>query len=269
MESPLSDPVPSEATVSLHNVSVQLNGIAVLQDVSFEIRRGEMVALVGSNGAGKSSVANVICGYYRPYIGEVVVSGVNTTQAGPARCAQLGVRRSFQSVSHLSGLQVVELVMLGAEVAWGSSLLGSYVSSPRQRRAERAARSRAMDLLEMAGLDAYAERVLDSCPYGIRKLADVVRTFMSDTCNVLILDEPTSGISEPERESLRGLIEAFRTQQAVQSLLIIDHDVAFVRQMCPRAVVLESGGVLASGACDEVLADSRVLASFIGSRGGE
>jgi branched-chain amino acid transport system ATP-binding protein len=248
-------------TVRVDNVSLTLNGVNVLTDVSFVVDPGECVGLVGANGAGKSSVANVLCGYYRPNSGAVQIDG---RPRQSSRHGLQGVCRSFQSVSHMRGLTVQELVMLGLEGSWRSSIIGSYIGTPGSRRAERAARRRAHEILVMAQLSQFAHARLSDCPYGVRKLVDVVRTFVLPGSDVVILDEPTSGIADSERERIRELILELSRIAEVRSMLIIDHDVSFIRSLCPRLVVLEAGRVLAHGAADEVLAQDRVIVSFLG-----
>lgn len=256
----------SPAITSLQEVNLTLNSVRVLSDINLEVYPNEIVGLVGANGAGKSSVANVLCGYYKPTSGKVFLRDFDVTIAQSARFASLGVRRSFQNVSYLKGLAVYELVMLGAETTWRSALGNSYLGQRKTRHEERIVREDAMELLENTGLGEFAKRAIDNCPYGIRKLADVARAFMGSSSTLTVLDEPTSGIGEPEREHLVQMINTLRNSRPVGSLLIVDHDVGFIRSLCNRVIVLEAGRVLADGASDEVFADRRVITSFVGSR---
>lgn len=249
-------------TVQLDGVTLTLNEVTVLTEVSLAVHPGECVGLVGANGAGKSSVANILCGYYRPSAGAVLIAGEPRRDS---RRGQQGVCRSFQSVSHVQGLTAQELVMLGLEGGWKSSLAGSYIGTRRSRRAEREARDQAQEILSMAGLAKFSKERLADCPYGVRKLVDVVRTFVLPHSHVVILDEPTSGIADSERDGIRELILKLSSMASAQSMLIIDHDVAFIRSLCRRLVVLEAGNVLADGPAESVLAQPRVILSFLGS----
>lgn len=250
--------------VSLGDVTLQLNGVSILSDVSFEINPGEAVGLVGANGAGKSSVANVICGYYRPSAGTVLFEGRNLAGQSSSQIAGMGVRRSFQSVSYLNGLSMCEFVMLGGEPAWPTGLRDSYLRSARSRRVEERTELEALNLLEKVGLNEFAQRRIETCPYGARKFADVARAFMASPSKLVILDEPTSGVGKSERERLVSIINGLDEASSVESLLIVDHDVGFIRTLCKRVIVMEEGRILADGDCDEVLGDPRVIASFVG-----
>lgn len=263
-----SESSKDQVLAALTDVKLELNGVQVLSDIGFQIRPGEVIGLVGANGAGKSSVANVLCGYYKPTSGTVELDGSDISKGQPAKIAKMGVRRSFQSVSYLSGISVYELVMLGAEVTWPVGLLNSYFQGRITRREEQKVRSDAMDLLERAGLSDFAYHRIEGCPYGVRKFADVARAFMTDSARLVILDEPTSGVGEAERERLVKMIDELRHSRSIGSLLIVDHDVGFIRKLCKRVIVLEEGRVLADGNCNDVLGDSRVIASFVGSKRG-
>lgn len=251
---------------SLVGVDLTLNEVSVLSNIDLSVNFGEVVGLVGSNGAGKSSIANVLCGYYRPTSGKVLLGGQDMTFRSPTKFANMGVRRSFQSVSYIKGLSISELVMLGAESTWSASFTTSYLLTRRSRTVEKKTREEALDLLESIGLAEFSDRPVEDCPYGVRKFADVARAFMTSASTIVILDEPTSGIGEPERQILGKMINDLRKVRSIGSLLVVDHDIGFIRTLCSRVVVLEEGRVLADGLSKDVFDDRRVIASFVGSK---
>lgn len=261
----MPDDVPSSTLAALREVDLTLNGIRVLSNVNLEVYPDEIVGLVGANGAGKSSVANVLCGYYKPTSGRVFLGGEDVSSLASARFANMGVRRSFQSVSYLRGLSIHELVMLGAEATWPAALGNSYFHTRKNRNVERIVSAEARELLAKVELGAFADRTIEDCPYGVRKLADVARAFMTHSSRIIILDEPTSGVSEAERKNLVEMIGTLQHSRSVGSLLVVDHDVGFIRSLCKRVIVLEEGSVLADGPCEKVFADRRVIASFVGT----
>ena len=250
----------------LSEVGLTINGVQILSDISLSVGLDEIVGLVGSNGAGKSSVANVLCGYYRPTKGKVFLNGTDVTHTPAVKFTDMGVRRSFQNVSYLRGLSINELVMLDAEATWPVSFLSSYLLRRSSKIAELKVMREATELLGSVGLGSYEHRMVEDCPYGVRKFADVVRAFMAPKSTIVILDEPTSGIGEVERSLLTNMIQALRESRSIGALLVVDHDVSFIRSLCSRIVVLEEGKVLTSGPADEVFEDRRVISSFVGSR---
>jgi ABC-type branched-subunit amino acid transport system ATPase component len=259
----IEDAIKTEVA-SLTEVDLILNGVRILSDINLKVDADEIVGLVGSNGAGKSSVANVLCGYYRVNAGRILLGGLDLTHSSVSKFAAVGIRRSFQSASYLRGLSICELVMLGAESTWRTSIASSYGLTHTSRRIERNVRREALELLDGIGLAGFSERKTEDCPYGVRKFADVARAFMGGKNALVILDEPTSGIAESQREVLSKMIRDLRESRAVGALLVVDHDIGFIRSLCTRVVVLEAGKVLAEGLCGDVFEDPRVLESFVG-----
>lgn len=240
---------------------------ALFKDLSLslgDVGTPSIVALIGTNGSGKSALANVISGYYRLSSGSVEIGGRDLTRMRPTQRAQNGVRRSFQNVSGIGGMTLLSYVTLGWEPVWPQPIVNTVLGRRKARRYEREVAERTMALIAEVGLSEYYDRPLESCPYGVRKIADVVRAIGTAPGTVALLDEPTSGVSQSERGTVMDVIRhAFASAQC-ELVVIIDHDVAFVRELCPSSVVLEAGKVLASGATDEVLALDRVAISFAG-----
>lgn len=230
-----------------------------------------IVALIGTNGSGKSALANVISGNYRLSAGIVEIGGRDMTRMRPAARARKGVRRSFQNVSGIGGMTLLSYVTLGWEPVWPQPIVSTVIGRLKARRYEREIAEQTRALIADVGLAEYYDRPLEACPYGVRKVADVVRAIGTAPGTVALLDEPTSGVSQSERGTVIQVIRRAFADSQCELMVIIDHDVAFVRELCPASVVLEAGKVLASGATDEVLAMDRVAISFAGvaeRRGG-
>jgi len=229
-----------------------------------EVGQPSIVALIGTNGSGKSALANVVSGYYRLSAGSVLIADRDVTRLGPAQRARQGVRRSFQNVSGIGGMTLLSYVTLGWEPVWGQPLLNTVIGRPKARRAERDGAERTLALLVDVGLGEYFDQPLESCPYGVRKVADVVRAIGTAHGTVALLDEPTSGVSQSERGIVLDVIRSAFASGQCQLAIVIDHDVAFVRELCPSSIVLEAGKVLASGRTEDVLQMERVAVSFAG-----
>ncbi len=250
------------SAVDLSQVSVQLGSVRALDGVSVTFEEGIRVGVVGPNGAGKTTLANVVCGYYHPITGRIAIHGTDVTRLAPARIAQLGVGRSLQSVGRVQGITALQFLTLGLETRWPVGLAHTVLGTPAGRRTERWARATATSLLEEMDLARYGPVPLEDCPYGVRKYVDVLRTLVG-RARVVLLDEPTSGLSDEERSEMHYLLARW-TSESPTTLLLIDHDVGFVRGLCSRSVALDAGKLVAAGPTDEVLADPRVIRSFTG-----
>jgi branched-chain amino acid transport system ATP-binding protein len=249
--------------IDVKAIAVRMGGRDIISDISVTVTSGESVGLVGANGSGKSSLLNAMCGYYPIRTGSVEVLGKASHGMRPDDIAKLGIGRSFQSVGRFESLTVEQFVMLGFERSWEGSRGGVLCFSPQSRRREREALVRVAELLTTANLAGYRHRRLSQCPYGARKIVDVIRA-IAGRPRILLLDEPTSGVDAGSVEALRDLCMWFMTDGAGEALVIVDHDVPFVRSICPRLVALSAGKVIADGTGDDVLANEAVIATFLG-----
>jgi ABC-type branched-subunit amino acid transport system ATPase component/ABC-type branched-subunit amino acid transport system permease subunit len=250
--------------LELSGVSVVVGGVHALTKVSLAVPEGRSVGLIGANGAGKTSLLNVVCGYYRALEGKVRLAGEDITNLPSHRVIGKGVARTFQSPGQIVDLTVLDFVLLGFERRWSGPIVGSLVGDPRSLRAERDFRTEALELLRGSGLEAYSDVRLGQCPYGIRKLADIVRA-VAGKSQVLLLDEPTSGMSAGDRPRIREFIRQHQ-QTSLATVLLVDHDVDFVSDLCAELVVLAAGRVIASGPKASVLANPEVIRTFVGRR---
>lgn len=225
---------------------------------------GEIVGLVGSNGSGKSSLLNVLSGYYRSSKGTIALRGEDVTGLRPIQMTRRGIGRSFQSVGSFRELSVLEFVLVGREPTWGSHPILDVFGVRAARRKSVEHRDRAMDALRQVGLSASADARLDRCPYGVRKIADVVRAAVAGA-QVLLMDEPTSGVGALGAESMGDLCRWFMDSAGGEAVLMVDHDVGFVRALCPRIVALSEGRVIADGLSADVLSQPEVVRTFLGT----
>ena len=244
----------SEAILSLTGVSKGFGGLKVIDQVGFEVRRGSRTALIGPNGAGKTTVFNLISGVYPVDSGALTMAGQDITTL-PARLRiGRGIARSFQNVRLMPHLSTVENVMLGEH--WRAAPL----ALARGKRAAREAEAALAD----AGLDTYPGQVVATLPYGIQKRIEVVRALAARP-QLLLLDEPAAGLNTTETAELRLLLE--RASARGITLLVVEHDMQFVRQLCDHVIVLNFGRMIFSGTPDEAHRSPDVREAYLGVAG--
>jgi branched-chain amino acid transport system ATP-binding protein len=236
-------------------------GVIALAGVSIEVQPGSITGLIGPNGSGKSTLLDCISGFTRPDTGEVELDGKRLTALPPHRRAHSGLVRTFQNVRLYDDLSIVEHLLLAAQefdgVGWGSVFVGGR----KAREAERQAREKAIELLDLVGLAQFADRPAEALSFGQRKLLMLAQSLMSDP-QLVLLDEPLAGVSPPMVETLRSAI--LRLNDASHAFLIVEHNVEFVRETCQWIVALDRGAKLTEGTADEVWRNERLLEAYLG-----
>ena len=246
----------------VHDVSKAFGGVNALSEVSLSARPGEVTGLIGSNGSGKTTLLNVICGFTRPDAGYVELGGQRLTGRAPQAIARLNVTRTFQTPSIPRGVSVLDVVASGRFVANRCGLTTSILRLPRYWRERRADRSEALIPLELVELAHLADSEATQLPLGTRRLVEIARALCADA-QVLLLDEPASGLSEEEVETLGRVI---RTAAAAGStVVLIEHNFKFVSNISNVIHVLHTGERIATGSPAEVEADPSVIASYLGA----
>lgn len=249
--------------LSVRDISQQFGGIVVLEGISLDAARGEVVALVGPNGAGKSTLLNIISGLLKPSGGTVSFGGEALSGLSPNKVAHHGIRRSFQTPQLVPEMRVLDNVAIGMHREYSGpvstlrAMLGLNVRD-EQDIAYRSAES--LKETESSGTDPSA--AVDSLPFGDRRWVEMARTTVSGP-ELILLDEPASGLTHEERDQLVRLVRGYAEAGAV--VLLVEHDMDLVRKVSDRTVVLHRGGVLAHGPTEQTLGDSRVQEAYLGS----
>ncbi len=238
--------------LQLEGVSKSFGGLKVIDDVSFSVPTGSRTALIGPNGAGKSTVFNLISGVYPIDSGRISALGQDITQMSVAHRVGHGIARSFQNIRLMPHLSTLENVMLGEH----------HRSKPWELVSSRKASAKARATLERAGLGTYPGQVVADLPYGIQKRIEVVRALMAEP-RILLLDEPAAGLNNVETEELRRLLQT--VSDSGVTLLVVEHDMPFVRHLCNHVVVLNFGRKIFEGTPEAVKQDSAVLEAYLGT----
>ena len=239
----------------------RFGGVVAVDGVSVTVGAGELAGVIGPNGAGKSTLFHLITGHLRPNAGRVLLRGQDVTRLPPDRRARHGIAIAFQSVRIFRRMTVLENVMVGAHAWTHHGFWEAFLRLPRHRREEREIRDRATAVLTRVGLEHEAQRTADSLPIGQQRVMQVARA-LCGAPRLLLLDEPASGLRAAERQRLAGLIRDLH--QEGMSMLLIEHDVAFVTQLADRVTVVDRGRVIADGRPEEIREDSRVISAYLG-----
>ncbi len=248
------------AVFGVAGVSVRFGGLVALDDVSFSVGPGQVRGVIGPNGAGKTTLFNVCCGFVRPDTGTVLRHGRPVRGLRPHRLAGMGIARTLQGVGLFAGLTVLENVMVGAERHARAGFASTLFALSRSDRDERALRERAERALAELGVESYAARLPGSLPYPVQKRVSLARA-LAGAPDLLLLDEPASGLGADEMAELGELI---RSLTARMSVVLVEHHMDLVMSVCDRITVLDFGRVVADGTPDEVRDDPAVIDAYLG-----
>ncbi|WP_219418597.1 ABC transporter ATP-binding protein [Pseudonocardia nigra] len=248
------------AVFAVAGIGVRFGGLVALDDVSLSVAPGQVHGVIGPNGAGKTTLFNVCCGFIKPDSGSVHRNGKPVQDLRPHRLAGMGIARTLQGVGLFRGLSVVENVMIGADKHRRAGFLSTLLAVRGADRDEQALRDRAMAALTELGADAYADRLPGSLPYPVQKRVALARALASEP-DLLLLDEPASGLGADEMDELGELI---RRLTARMSVVLVEHHMDLVMSVCDRITVLDFGKVVAAGSPDEVRDDPAVIDAYLG-----
>lgn len=249
--------------LAIENLRKRFGGVLAVDGVSFAVDEGSVVGLIGPNGAGKTALINLVTGFYRGGEGSILLDGRQLLNRPVHVVARQGVARTFQNIRLFGRLTVLENVLV-ARRAGGRYGLRSLLG--RTSRSDRAA---AWSLLRMAGLESKADTAASALAYGDARRLEIARALAGEP-RLLVMDEPAAGMNEWESEALTRVIAGLRGR--VSAILLIEHDIALVRALCDRLVVMENGRLIAHGGVEEVLASRAVRQAYLGdgdSDGGD
>ena len=247
--------------LEIDSLTVAYGGLIALGDVSFRVAEGEAIGLIGPNGAGKTTLLNCISGLARPSVGAISLRHSRIEGQRPHRVTALGVGRTFQNAHFFKDFTAVRYVMLGNFHRRRNGAFAAAMGTPAVRRREHLDKQAALEMLAAFDLKDVAEVPLRELPYGVQRLVDVARAMISEP-SVLLLDEPTSGMMSGDRKRLVEVIGGLSNSQV--TMIIVDHDMDFVRRCCGRVVAMSHGAILSVGVTDEVLAKPEVRAALLG-----
>jgi branched-chain amino acid transport system ATP-binding protein len=253
--------------LTVQGVSLRFGGIVALHDVSMTVAAGEIRGVIGPNGAGKSTLVNVISRFYAPSRGSVWLNGVELTRLSAHAVARHGVTRTFQNLELFEAMTVLENVLVGDHTRQRAGFWGSALCTPWAIRSERQARARAMEMLREVGLEALWHRPARLLSFGQRKLLELARALVSRP-QLLLLDEPASGLSPPVLRHFVDVVLRYSEAHGM-TIVLIEHVIKLVHEVCARVTVLEQGKVIAEGTPAEIQHHPQVLRAYLGQQMAE
>jgi branched-chain amino acid transport system ATP-binding protein len=246
-------------------VSKHFGGIVALDGVDLAVAPADVFGLIGPNGAGKTTLFDLLSGVERPTHGSVFLDGEDITTRSPTWRARAGIRRTFQRQQPFGWLSVADNLLVATE--WrggGGGVLADLVRLPSRRHRESTRRSEVMGTLELLGIAHLADQLAATLTIGHARLLEMGRSII-DTPRALLLDEPTSGLAAEDADLLAAAIVRVRDQHGC-AVVLVEHDVRFVMDLCDKVAVLHLGKMLATGTPAEVRGNPAVIEAYLGSR---
>ncbi|QTL04007.1 ABC transporter ATP-binding protein [Aquabacter sp. L1I39] len=250
--------------MSCRGIERSFGGLRALKGVDLEVRRGQIFGLVGPNGSGKTTMVNVMTGFYPPNGGRVELFGADITGVAPHKVARRGVARTFQNLALFKGMSVLDNILLGRHVHMRPSALATFFYWAWAEREELAHRRMVEEIIDFMQLQDIRDEPVEVIPMGLQKRVELARALVAEP-RFLILDEPMAGMNQEEKEYIARFILDARDERDV-TIFIIEHHMDVVTAICDEVVVLCYGEVIARGEPNAAISQPQVVKAYLGER---
>lgn len=253
----------TDILLSAKNLSVRFGGVLAVNNVSFDVMKGEVFTLIGPNGAGKTTVFNLISRIYNPTQGSIAFEGQALTNQPAHRIASLGIARTFQNIELFEHATVLHNLLVGRHTHHSTGIWSEMFFSGKVRAAEIAARQKVEQVIDLLDLQHYRDTMVAGLPYGVRKVVELARALCTEP-KLLLLDEPSSGLNVEETEDMAFWIQDIKHELGI-TVLMVEHDMTLVSKVSDRVLAMNQGEVLAMGTPREVQTHPGVIEAYLGS----
>lgn len=246
------------------HLGIDFGGLTAVDDISLLIGRTEISGLIGPNGAGKTTVFNLLTNVYQPTRGTIMLDGYSTAGKSTAQVTRMGIARTFQNIRLFTNMSVLDNVKVGLHNSVRESLFSAITHGFGYRKAERTARADALELLDFFHMADLADAPAGALPYGAQRRLEIVRALATKP-GILLLDEPAAGMNPSETAELMHNIRRIRDEFGI-AILLIEHDMNLVMNLCEGICVLDHGKVIAKGSPDQIKANPVVIEAYLGKK---
>ncbi|CBZ02290.1 ABC transporter ATP-binding protein [Clostridium botulinum] len=236
--------------LEVKDLNINFGGITAIDNLNFSVKKGEILGVIGPNGAGKTTLYNTITGIYKPSKGDIFLNNKKITGTKPYKISRLGIARTFQNIRLFNSLTVLENILVGRV----SELKKLVKLNPYMKEI--------FDILEVVGLEKVINNMASDLPYGQQRKVEIARA-LALSPKVLLLDEPAAGMNNYEKQDLKNLINILREDFNI-TVLIIEHDMGVIMNLCDRILVLDYGKKIAEGSPEEISNDANVIKAYMG-----